>query len=186
MPEKYTCYSNAPFKFSWVPLRVSWSYRRAVKNKCPLFTCTRISHAIHKWWENSFGWCLNKTGRKKRYQRWCQAGKQPPCSSSWREVREASLHQSMEICVCIYMCVCVCVCVCLVAQLCPTLCDSMDCSPPGTSVHGDSPGKNTGMGCHTLLQGIFPTQELNPGLPHCRRILYCLRHQKSPYICFPP
>ena len=34
----------------------------------------------------------------------------------------------------------------------------MDCSPPGSSVHRDSPGKNTGGGCHALLQGIFPTQ----------------------------
>ena len=34
----------------------------------------------------------------------------------------------------------------------------MDCSPPGTSVHGDSPGKNTGMGCHSLPQGVFLTQ----------------------------
>ena len=33
-------------------------------------------------------------------------------------------------------------------------------------VHGDSPGQNTGVGCHALLQGIFPTQGLNPGLPH--------------------
>ena len=40
----------------------------------------------------------------------------------------------------------------------------MDCSPPGSSVHGDSPGKNTRMGCHFLLQGIFPTQESNPRL----------------------
>ena len=38
----------------------------------------------------------------------------------------------------------------------------MDCSLPGSSVHGDSPGKNTGVGCHALLQGIFPTQGLNP------------------------
>ena len=35
----------------------------------------------------------------------------------------------------------------------------MDCSPPGLSVHGDFPGKNIGVGCHALLQGIFPTQE---------------------------
>ena len=40
----------------------------------------------------------------------------------------------------------------LVAQSCPTLCDPMDYSPPGSSVHGDSPGKNTGVGCHFLLQ----------------------------------
>ena len=47
----------------------------------------------------------------------------------------------------------------------------MDCSPPGSCVHGDAPGKNTGVGCHALLQGIFPTQGSNPGLPHCRQIL---------------
>ena len=40
-----------------------------------------------------------------------------------------------------------------VAQSCPTLCDSIDCSPPGSSVHGDSPGKKTGVECHSLLQG---------------------------------
>ena len=47
----------------------------------------------------------------------------------------------------------------------------MDCSQPGSSVHGDSPGKNTGVGCHALSQGIFPTQGSNPGLLHCRQIL---------------
>ena len=41
----------------------------------------------------------------------------------------------------------------------------------------DSPGKNTVVGCHFLLQGIFPTQELNLGLPHCRQTLYCVSHQ---------
>ena len=55
----------------------------------------------------------------------------------------------------------------------------MDCSLPGSSVHGDSPGKNAGVGCHSFLQGIFPTQGLNPGLPHCRWILYQLNHQGS-------
>ena len=49
-------------------------------------------------------------------------------------------------------------CVCLVIRSCLTLFDPMDCSPPGSSVHGDSPGKNTEVGCHALLQGIFPTQ----------------------------
>ena len=48
----------------------------------------------------------------------------------------------------------------LVAQSCLTLCDPMDCSPPCSSVHGDSSGKNIGVDCHTLLQGIFPTQNL--------------------------
>ena len=71
---------------------------------------------------------------------------------------------------------------CCVAQSCPTLCNPMDCSPPGSSVHGDSPGKNTGVGYHALLQGIFPTQGLNPGLPYCRQILYHLSHQGSPNV----
>ena len=58
------------------------------------------------------------------------------------------------------------VCVCSVAQSqsCPTLCDPVN--PPGSSVHRDSPGKNTGVICHALLQGIFPTQGSNPGFLH--------------------
>ena len=68
---------------------------------------------------------------------------------------------------------------CLVAQSCLTLCDPMGCSPPGSSVRGDSPGKNTGVGGHALLQGIFPTQGSNLGLSHCRWILYSLSHQGS-------
>ena len=65
-------------------------------------------------------------------------------------------------------------------QSCRALCSPMDCSPPGSSVHGNSPGKNTTVGYHVLLQGIFPTQGLNPGLPHCRQILYQLSFQGSP------
>ena len=61
---------------------------------------------------------------------------------------------------------------CLLAQSCLTLCHPEDCSPPGSSVHGDSPGKNTGVGCHFLLQGIFSTQGPNLGLPHCWWIIY--------------
>ena len=104
----------------------------------------------------------------------------------------------------------------LVAQLCPTLCDTMDCSPPVSSVHGDSfqeeywselscpppgdlpnpgikprspalqsdsllskpPGKlkNTRVGSLSLLQGIFPTQEPNRYVLHCRQILYQLKY----------
>ena len=55
---------------------------------------------------------------------------------------------------------------CLVTQSCPTLCDPMDCNPPGSSVCGDIPAKNTDMGCHALIQGIFPTQGSNPSLLH--------------------
>ena len=70
----------------------------------------------------------------------------------------------------------------LVAQPRPPLCHPVDCSPPGSSVHWDSPGKNTGVGCHALLQGIFPTRGSNPRLPHCRRVLYHLSHRGSPRI----
>ena len=50
----------------------------------------------------------------------------------------------------------------------------------------DFPGKSTGVGCHFLLQGIFPTQGSNPGLPDCSQMLYRLSHQGSPvhYITF--
>ena len=108
-----------------------------------------------------------------------------------------------------------------VTQLCLTFWDPMDCSPPGSSVHGNSPGKNTGVGCHALLQagdlpnqvtpalqadslpcepprkpkntgvgslslpqGIFPTQELNWGLLHCRWILYQLSSQGRPIFTY--
>ena len=55
----------------------------------------------------------------------------------------------------------------------------MDYSPPGFSVHGDSPGKNTGEGSLTILQGIFPTQEQNQGLLQWRQIPYQLNQQGS-------
>ena len=104
---------------------------------------------------------------------------------------------------------------CEVTQSCPTLCDPVDCSLPGFSVHGilqarilewvtisfsrgsswprdrtrvscigvrhfnlwaTREAQNTGVGSLALLQGIFPTQGSNPGLPHCRQILYQLSH----------
>ena len=63
-----------------------------------------------------------------------------------------------------------------VAQSCLTLCNPMDYSP------WNSPGQNTGVGSLSLLQEIFPTQGSNPGLLHCRRILYQLSHEGSPRI----
>ena len=54
--------------------------------------------------------------------------------------------------------------------------------PHGLYSPWNSPGQNTGVGCHALLQGIFPTQGSNPGLPHYRQILYLLSHKGSP-IC---
>ena len=67
-------------------------------------------------------------------------------------------------------------------QSCPTLCNPMDCSPPGSLVHGDSPGKNTGVGYHALLQGTFTSRDRT----HVffisyigRRVLYHLCHLGS-------
>ena len=67
-------------------------------------------------------------------------------------------------------------CCCLVAKSCPTLCDPMDCrGAPFSRVlcPWNSLGENTGVGCHCLLQGLFPTQGSDPGLLHHRRALYC-------------
>ena len=75
-------------------------------------------------------------------------------------------------------------CVCLVTLWFVTLCDPVDCSPPGYFVHWDHPSKNTGMGCHALFQGIFPIQGLNPGLPHCRRVLEPRYRSPETLLCF--
>ena len=95
-----------------------------------------------------------------------------------------------------YVCVCVCVCVrtrayvhtCVCVHVCAHVhvrfsCVQLFVTPwtiDRSSVHGDSSGKNTGMGCNTLLQGIFLTQKSNPHLLHCRWILYWLSHRGRP------
>ena len=63
-------------------------------------------------------------------------------------------------------------------QLCPTLCDPMDCSPPGSSVHGDFPGKNTRMGCHALLHGNLPS----PGIKLTSLMPSVLVRQKPEHL----
>ena len=63
-----------------------------------------------------------------------------------------------------------------VTQSCPTL------QPHGLYSPWYSPGQNTGVGSLSLLKGIFPMQGSNPGLPHCRQILYQLSHKGSPRI----
>ena len=83
----------------------------------------------------------------------------------------------MPLCACVHACMCVCMCVhtCVCAQAhalsrfhCVQLfCDAVDCSPQGSPVHGIL--QSTGVGCHALLQGIFPTQGLNLHLLHLLR-----------------
>ena len=70
-----------------------------------------------------------------------------------------------------------------VAQSCPTLCDYMDCSLPGSSVHGILQARIQ-YGSHSLLQEILPTQGSNPGHPRCRQILYHLSHRGSLVLCY--
>ena len=76
--------------------------------------------------------------------------------------KECTINPNTHVYVCVYVS----------TQLCLAICDPMDCSPPGSSVHGNSPGKNTGVGCHALLQGIFLTLGSNLHCQHCRQILY--------------
>ena len=72
-------------------------------------------------------------------------------------------------------------CVCVsVAQLYPPLCDPMDCSLPGSSVHGILQARILGVDSHTLFQGIFLTQGSNPSPLHCGQILYHLSHKGTP------
>ena len=67
-----------------------------------------------------------------------------------------------------------------VTQSCPTLCDPMDCSLSGSSVHGISQARVLEW-IAISFSGDLPTQESNPGLPHCRQTLYRLSHQGSTY-----
>ena len=88
----------------------------------------------------------------------------------------------------VYVCVYVYICACVYENesvsnsiVCPTL-QPRTVGPPGSSVHRSLQTTILGVGCHFLLQGIFPTQGSNPGLLHCRQILYHLSHQGSPCV----
>ena len=70
--------------------------------------------------------------------------------------------------------------VCLVAQSCLTLCNPRDYSPPGSSVPGDSPSKNTGVGCHALLWGNLPNPRIEPGSSALQVDSLTLSHQGNP------
>ena len=72
-------------------------------------------------------------------------------------------------CVCVY--VCVCVCVCISCSVMPNSLQPHGLQPTRLLYPWDFPGKDTGVGCHFLPQGIFPTQGLNPDLLHCRQTL---------------
>ena len=138
-------------------------------------------------------WNLTQAGRKGHSQSpgssplleaRCSRDPETGCVSSCSGDRVLGSHpcSHLETCRSGYCSLNIFTFVCFVAQSCPTLCDPMDYNPPGSVVHGDFPGKNTGVGCHALLQGNFPTQGWNPGIQHHRWILYHLCHQGSPWI----
>ena len=68
----------------------------------------------------------------------------------------------------------------LVSQSCPALCHPMDCSLPGSPIHGIVQTRILECSAIPLSRGIFPAQGLNRGLLHCRQISYCVSHHGSP------
>ena len=89
---------------------------------------------------------------------------------------------SLTLCTRFDLCCWISVFVCLVAQSWLTLCDPMGCSLPGSSVHGASPGKNTEWVAMPSSRGVFPLERWDPGLLHCKQILYWLSHWRSPFL----
>ena len=71
----------------------------------------------------------------------------------------------------------------LVPQLCLTLCEPQGLEPTRLLCPWDTPGKNTGVGCRSLLQEIFLSQGIDQGFPHCRQAIYHQNHQESPCRC---
>ena len=118
-----------------------------------------------------------------------------PTTPSGVEVRDGlsgfALHRSEKgkcrrrawvyLCVCVCVCVCVCararVCVCLLARLYLTLCDPMDCSPLGSSIHGISQARLLGVGGHLLLQGDLPDPGIKPMSPALQADSLLLSHR---------
>ena len=102
----------------------------------------------------------------------CDVCLKPSVDSEAGSLRTGGEQRPLEV---------ICVCCAVLSPWHLTLCDPKNCSWPDSSLHRDSPGKDPGVGCHFLLQGVFPTQGSNPGLPHCRWILYYLGHLGSNY-----
>ena len=120
--------------------------------------------------------------------------------SCWTPLNFIILYDFLIYYMCVYVCVCVCVYLVfihyswhrapktLVKWKGNLLSHVWLIAIPWTLFHQvlcpwNSPGKNTGVGSHSLPQGIFPNQGSNPGLPHCRQILYHLSHRESQNSC---
>ena len=133
---------------------------------CHCFHC----FLYHYWWQYILKLVENQIGKERSHKIWkyilkfssdsniAACMKMDVYFKIWTEINITMFH---------VLC-----CAVLSHSVCPTLRDPMDCSLPGCSVYGVSPHKYTGVGCHMLLQEIFPTQGLNPGLPHYKQILF--------------
>ena len=138
----------------------SWSFSE--------FTCGHFPHNSGGTSANLESWCLAETNRGQFWGWSCVVSQRIPKGISPTAYRSNPFTSAPDC----YPFSVLPGYVCLVTRSCPTLCNPKDCNWQGSFVHVDSPGKNTGVGSHALLQWIFPTPGSNPGLPHCRQILY--------------
>ena len=112
------------------------------------FKCPSTDKQIKK------AWCIHTM----EYYSAIEKNEIMPFAATWMDLEIVILSEvsQRQIYDKVYTCMCV-----KSLQSCLTLCDPTDCSPPGSSVHGDSPGKNTGVYFHALLQRIIPTHGSN-------------------------
>ena len=132
-----------------------------------------------------FSHCLNDPKQRENIQSQSQAGLIKISSRGSQQVRKCpgcvrlayrSTAQSLYT-----VCVSVCVCLCVSPSAVSNSLRPHGVYPARLLCPWNSPGKNTGVGSHSLLQGIIPIQGSNPGLLHFRQVLYHLSHQESPY-----
>ena len=121
-----------PFAEMWMDLETHTEWHKAEREKQKLYNTINM-WILEKWYRWTFLQSRNRDTDIENKPMYTKGG----IKVGW--IRRLGLTYTH------------CAVLCLVAQACPTLCDSMDCSLPGSSVHGDSRGKNTGVGCHALL-----------------------------------
>ena len=140
-----------------IPDDLRWSWcnknRNQMRNKCNALESSR-NHSPNSWFMEKLSSVKPVPGAKKVWDLRCIE------SETW--YKSQGFYNSLRDSTNSLLCACMLVAsVAKLPQFRLTLCYAMDCSPPGSSLHGDFLGKNTGVGCHALLQGIFLTQELN-------------------------
>ena len=149
-PLQYSCLENPMDKGAWWATAHGVAKSQDITVRARTHTHTEIKSALRlvtrQIWlpSQSFVWDTQEFTHDTRNM------KSSEKESTSKHLREQKIH----------------ICCCFLVKSCLTLCDPMNCNPPVSSVHGDSPGKNIGVGHHALLQGLFLTQGLNPHLLH--------------------